>query len=91
MRTILAVAIALALGACSEDLDKQHQRLAKHVRENKIGSSQDFWLVKHNMFGEFERVGLIFGFMDDREFCEEISALYMRKFPADRYSCAPAN
>lgn len=57
----------------------------------KGGDSTDQWLLKYNMFGEWEKVTLGFGFMDDSAFCMEIADLYMRKYPGERYSCMLAN
>jgi hypothetical protein len=65
--------------------------LEKFVAWNKVGQSSDIWIVKNNMFGQNEKVALVFGFMDDSEFCREVADLYMKRYPASRYSCALAN
>lgn len=85
------VAICLILAGCKDDLDSQRATLDRFVAKNRYGSDADVWLVKHNAFGEWEKVALVFGFLDDRSFCDEIAALYTRKYPADKYRCDKAN
>jgi uncharacterized lipoprotein NlpE involved in copper resistance len=88
--TAIAIVILLLVG-CSNSLDSQTFRLATFIKYNQMGSSRDYWLVKHNLLGDLEKVSLIFGFADDREFCEEVASLYMKKYPASRYLCTAAN
>lgn len=85
------LAIAFMLVGCSDSLEDQTARLEKFVTANKYGSSRDYWLVKRSMFGSLDKAALVFGLMDDQEFCEDLAKLYMSKYPADRYFCLPAN
>lgn len=89
-RTLAVLAGILLIAACT-DIQSQLSRLDAFVRWNKIGSSSDFWLLKYNLLGEWERVTLVFGFLDDRAFCQDIATLYMQKYPAERYTCEKAN
>lgn len=89
--TACAIIVAILLAGCSDSLQDQMARLEKFVNAHQYGSSKDVWLIKKNAFGDFEKVALVFGFMSDREFCEEVADLYMKKYPADKYICFPAN
>lgn len=94
MRRISVLALivgATLLFGCKDSLESQHERIEKFVKTNRIGSGSDAWLIKHNTFGDFERVALVFGFINDSEFCQDIAELYMKKYPADRYICMLAN
>ncbi len=90
-RTALGCVLCLIVAGCSDSLEDQHERLEKFVKTHRVGSSSDMWLMKHNAFGDWERVTLVFGFMDDREFCDDIADLYMQKYPLDKYLCVRAN
>lgn len=90
--TFASIAIAcLPVIGCEKSYDNQRAELESFVGSHKMGEHPDFWLVKHTMFGDLERVGLIFGFVDDQSFCHEIAALYMQRHPEDRYVCEQAN
>lgn len=91
MRVLIALLTGLLLAGCSDDLEDQQRRLEKFVQSNRIGSHADVWLVKTSSVFPNDRVALIFGFMDDFEFCYEIAELYMKKYPGDLYACAYAN
>ena len=91
MRLAAIACLMLLVSGCSDSYESQTWRLATVMKYNKIGSSRDYWLVKYNFFGDWEKVSLIFGFMDDRAFCEEIAALYVKKYPSDKYMCMAAN
>jgi len=71
------LALILLLAGCSDSLEDQAARYDKFVKANKYGYSRDQWLMKHNAFGDWEKVALVFGFMDDEEFCEDIAKLYV--------------
>lgn len=90
-RLAIAVALAAGLTGCQESYEDQSESFRKQVAKKQLGSSADHWLVKRNIFDQDERVGLIFGFTDDAEFCQEIAELYMRKHNGDTYKCRPAN
>jgi len=89
--TLFGCVLCLSLAGCSDSLEDQQARIEKFVKSNRYGNSADQWLIKRNAFGDFEKVALVFGFMNDSEFCEDIATLYMGKYPRDRYICLPAN
>lgn len=49
------------------------------------------YLEKYNMFGEWERTSVMFGFYDNYEGCEEIKSALLKKFPDSQYRCLPNN
>jgi hypothetical protein len=84
MRQLFVILLGLLLASCS-DYDSQLRRLETFVSWNRIGSAGDVWIIKLNAFGQNEKVGLIFGFMDGHQFCREIAEMYMRRFPRASY------
>lgn len=91
MGALLALRGVVVLVGCKDSLEDQVAAWEKFVSKNRYGSDADVWLVKHNAFGDWERVALIFGFTDDRSFCDDVATLHMKKYPADRYRCDKAN
>lgn len=91
MRLIVIMCSILFLSSCSENYDDQLNSLAKHVGKKSLGNSKDYWLVKENMLGQWDKTVLIFGYMDDFDFCNELAAMYMAKHPLDKYICMAAN
>lgn len=81
----------LVLSACADESEGVSGKLESFVSKNKVGGGADVWLIKHNAFGEYEKVSLVFGFMDDYAFCAEIADLYNRKHPDAGMSCGFAN
>lgn len=73
------------------DLESQTKRMETFASKNKMGSDSDYFLVKYNLLNEWEKVALVFGFMNDAEFCKEVAEMYMQKYPLSKYSCVRAN
>ena len=78
----------LAVAAAIEALrpptyDEQKARLTKFVEDNRTGSDSDMWIIKRNLHGENEKVGLIFGYVDDEEVCRELIRMYTSKYFRD--------
>ena len=53
--------------------------------------SEMVYLEKYNMFGEWERTSVMFGFYDNYEGCEEIKNALLIKFPESKYRCSAIN
>lgn len=71
-----------------QEYDTQVERLAK----NKIGSDSDQWLeVFSPISGNWDRVGLIFGYTDDRGECDKAIAGLRSANPDREYRCTSAN
>ena len=81
----------VSLFGCSrkESFTDGAERLTKFIQEKPIGQS-DTWLEKQSlMSGEWDRIVLIFGYMDDSEACQEVRELLALKYPEHRYRCVP--
>ncbi len=65
------------------------EQFAQHVRDLKVGEGPDCWLEIKNAFGEWEKIALIFGYMDDFEACEEFAKLARGEFKSREYRCVP--
>jgi hypothetical protein len=65
--------------------------LENQIEQGKVGRSSDQWIEIKNSAGEWERVGLIFGYFDDYDEClKAIAGLKQVNF-AREYRCVPAN
>jgi len=89
-RSILFSAL-IALAGCRSSYEEQSDALTKYAAKHRIGGSPDFFLVKRNILGEWEKVALIYGFAPDYDFCEEVAHMYMAKYPDSAYACQVAN
>jgi len=94
-RLICLVSIPLLLSACeqSRGYDQAYDDLIEAFQENKLGSSTDHWIEMKNIMGEWEKTGIIFGYGDDFEQCQNaIEGLkivsFPRKYPRE-FRCTP--
>jgi hypothetical protein len=60
------------------------------VGERQLGRSKDQWIEIRNSAGEWERTGLIFGYVDDNEECEKAIAGLREVNFAREYRCTSA-
>ena len=90
MRGFIAAGVALFIAGCSIGGDTGRSIFDWVVGNVQIGSSRDVWLVKGS-FGVEDRVGLIFGYMDDMSACNDIAVAMNEKFPRAKYYCKNAN
>lgn len=67
------------------------QNEASAIGVERIGSASDYWIELRNMAGEWERVGLIFGYTDDQGECAKAIAGLKAANPAREYRCIIAN
>jgi hypothetical protein len=89
---VVASVFALLLTACGEEEPvTDFDRLASHVASNKVGRDTDYWIEMRNMAGEWERTGLIFGYVDDYAECLNAVAGLKKVNYAREYRCRPAN
>lgn len=85
-------ALLLALVGCGDDTSVPgYNSLMKHVQANPVGRDADQWIEFRNMAGEWERTGLIFGYVDDQEECVKAIAGLKKANPAAHYRCTAAN
>lgn len=80
-----------SLLSCQISLEESTSRLENFVGSNKVGYGQDVWMIKQNAFGQYEKVGLVFGYVDDMEFCSEVATMYNSRYPRARMTCMFAN
>ncbi|MDT9600044.1 hypothetical protein [Sphingosinicella rhizophila] len=89
--TALFIALSL-LAACGEgDGVAGSDALSRHVKNNRVGSDADQWIEMMNMTGEWERVGLIFGYYGDNDECKKAIAGLKLENTAREYRCISAN
>jgi len=74
MRLVFLLA-ALALAGCNDPIPPWSDKPAA-------------WLEVGNVFGEWERVALIYGFWDDFEGCTDIANALAARYTRE-YRCAP--
>jgi len=80
------------LGSCEEHYADRIKKFEARIAANRLGAfSPDYWLVKHNAIGEWEKVALVFGFGDNRSACNDYAQLYMQRYTAARVICQAAN
>lgn len=77
-----------ALMACGDDYNDERARLLRAAAAHQVGTAPDYVLTKYN-FGIPDPVGIIFGMMDDYQFCSELAEVYTKRYPADTYVCLP--
>jgi hypothetical protein len=53
--------------------------------------SEMVYLEKYNMFGEWERTSVMFGFYNNYEGCEAVKDALLTKFPESKYRCSAIN
>lgn len=88
----IAIGLALLLAACGNADDiPGHDDLVRQVERKRIGSGTDHWIEMKNIVGEWERIGLIFGYYDDYEECTKAIAGLQQANTSREYRCTPAN
>jgi len=58
---------------------------------SSCSKSEVVTLEKYNMFGEWEKTSVMYGFYNNFEGCEEIKNALLKKFPDSQYRCLPNN
>lgn len=92
-RLLLLALVTSSLAGCGQDASEVpgYSGLERRVAGNRIGSDADHWIEMQNMMGEWERVGLIFGYDGDYDECiNAINGLKAVNY-AREYRCVPAN
>lgn len=96
MRVLIAavVTVATGLSACnssrSDDVDNL-EAFETFVAKHRVGRDADHWIEMKNMSGEWERVGLVFGYLDDYDECGKAIGGLKKVNYAREYRCVPAN
>lgn len=92
MRPTSLLAALLFLSGCSdrETYEDQYNTFVTDVESNKMGGAQDYWIEMQNVFGEWEKTGLIFGYGNDLEECEKAITGLQQENSGRQYRCNPA-
>lgn len=91
-RAVAISALVVAASACasSDSTEDQMVGFQKMVESQKLGDDIDHWIEMENIAGEWEKVGLIFGYMGDHEECEKAIRGLKKVNYARNYRCVPA-
>ena len=80
------------IASCGNENEvKGYSAVEQLVANNRVGSGADQWIEMRNAIGEWERTGLIFGYLDDYEECQKAIAGLNAANTAREYRCVPAN
>ena len=58
-----------------------------YVSLNRNTGSEAVWLEKLNMFRDWEKTSLFFGYYDNLAACVDFKDTYTKKYYADKYRC----
>lgn len=97
-RASFGLVFAILLAACSEgplDLgERTSETFESYIKQKPVGEGGDYWIEIRNALGQWERVGLMFGYFTTegaRIECEN-AIVGLKKVNYDReYRCEPAN
>ena len=92
-RSLAVVGFLFLAASCGDEKGAPgERRLLTHVESNRVGSDADQWIeVRSVVSGEWDKVGLIFGYQGDREECLKAIEGLKRVNTAREYRCSPAN
>lgn len=68
-----------------------YRGLVSQIEKSKVGRAPDHWIEIKNSADEWERTGLIFGYVDDYDECGKAIAGLKKVNHAREYRCVPAN
>ena len=85
--TLLAIFVALSLHGCVAE--EKGQTTTPLGAPYVLGDTSypAYWLEKKT-FGQWERVALVFGYIDDKDVCEEWAAWRRSKYYLDEHRCS---
>jgi len=89
LRGLALLASIMALAGCAEDGVPGEAALVDQVEGEQVGSDTDQWIMMRGADGAWQRVGLVFGYTDDREECEKAIAGLQEANYARDYLCQP--
>lgn len=95
-KLLLLLTLCLPLWSCSKDAKTSDSvdDFVKYVEDRPVGSGADQWLEMQNMYGEWEKTVLIFGYYTDSgeiEECQNIAEALKNVNPSREYRCTPVN
>ena len=78
------------VSACEPSVDDQKTDLKKYFKDNQIGMSADYAVIKNSLPADKDFIISVHGFIDDKTMCEKISAMLNFDEP-NAFSCKPLN
>ncbi|MBP6364260.1 MAG: hypothetical protein KA233_12060 [Novosphingobium sp.] len=92
-KKLFVIALMLLQFGCSDQKNsiQGYDDLVDQVEQGPVGHDPDHWIEFKNMAGEWEKTGLIFGYVGDFEECEKAIAGMKAANPKAEYRCVPAN
>jgi hypothetical protein len=88
---LILFSLNFSLIGCEKNVTDRIDGFSNYVSENRIGTTSDVWLEMMGVFGDWDKVVLFFGFMDDYTNCEELKEYNQRKYPKKKFRCVIAN
>jgi hypothetical protein len=88
---LVAAAVVVTSCRAQEPTVDGYEAFESHVERQAIGGDADQWIEMRNLAGEWERTGLIFGYLGDFEECQKAIDGLAKANPARQYRCVPAN
>ena len=61
--------------------------LGTYLSVNRNIGGQAVWLEKMNMFGQWEKTAVFFGYYNNSPACLDFKDTYTKKYYADKYRC----
>ena len=85
--------VGMLLVGCvkQDDAMANTDALISFVHGHRIGTDPDQWIEMRNSVGDWEKTGLVFGYIGDRDECEKAIAGLKRVNYAREYRCEAAN
>lgn len=81
---------AFTVAATADDHDTSLRELIAEAKRNPL-AADGTWLEIRNVVNEWEKVVLIFGYMNDYSACESILGFVSAQNPDRSYRCNPVN
>jgi hypothetical protein len=85
--------VLCVLAGCQENYDRRMEKFITATTSN-APSDEAVWLEMQTMFGEWEKVIFVFGYVDNVAACQDFEVLAhenpIAKWSGRRYRCVPA-
>ena len=88
---VLCALILLAGCAKQDDPMANTDALIGYVQGHRVGSDRDQWIEMRNSLGDWEKTGLVFGYVGDLDECQKAIAGLKKVNYAREYRCEAAN
>lgn len=90
MKWCVAALAALCVAGCTESKQVPgYETFVAHVEDQQLGPDVDHWIETKNAMGDWERTGLIFGYVDDYGMCLEAISALRNAVRVREFRCVP--